>query len=1493
MTRTVVQTLLLVSLLWSSASAQTVTHLRNLYKKTSTQITEMYNEVTNLDSTYFTDHQGLPFRNITAAILQRGYSASDFASLSAAKAAARDSSSYLIIPRDFSPNAVLSMTSADSNLVVHDFRYGYLSKTGRESWGFKSAWEVDSLTRFIKAYDSVRTQGRLSLAEGTWALDSLHIDRAISIQGTNATRIRPVDVSYGGSMLKSSNNTGRDLLTISAPGVNLSDLTLHGNSRLNGHGVLASRRPNASGVITTTLGGYSLRRVNSAFHGGNGIHLRGADGIILHDIETYGNGGFGIAIVSPSFDSASSAGNTAGGTTNIVLGGRSRANGQGGILSADQAATLLLGAEAIADTGYAVWFNDGRSRGGSLWGDFELNVPPRVPNPILTAVRIDNHNAFMMMNSYVGTKHTFGTFTADAGTNTTTIVDAALVNYGPNDWLTGSDITNTSRSSARRRITDYDAATGTLTLASAITGQTTGDTYIIRKYLNRAIHLDSLSSGIFINNNIDHESDTSMAVTGYAYITAFNNVNFDPADDVKAIGGATVKWFNYNLSKVDSLSGGDARFTSNTEVQFITSDSLILRTTGVTTGISLEALDKVRLVAQDVVQLQPNADGHVYLFDNAQDEEREDLRIYGDADLNVGSLNRQYIRFAFSSATANALTVANSADSIYFGLASPMLISGDNQTERRIEFVNHTGGTAIPTPTSGRVSLYSRGDTLYAKDDGGTERSLYAAAGASGDITDVNAGNGLIGGGTTGSVTLNLNPKLSNQTIAITSDSVHVRDESIGATQLSSTTVTPGSYTAADITVDADGRITAAASGAGGSGDITSVGDVASGAAFDGTQGTTLTFNNAGGDATQAYDGSVIAFSHPITVQASDPADAEAIRLDNAEGIAWEASPAGTDVTLKVDASEILQASGAFNASAITEATNAVPNATDHLGFFAATTSAQLATVLSDETGSGVSVFGTSPTITTSISQDGDAADAGYLRLQNAANIAWEASPAGTDVTLGVDASEIIQASATINATALTEANNAVPNATDHLGFFAATTSAQLAGVVSDETGTGAVVLAVSPALTGTPTFANGATSAGIARILEDTDDGSNYTEFTVPALAANISYTLPPDDGDAGEQLQTNGNGVLTWEVAGSGSGISTATARANTGWTSNGTTATDTLARSYILDKANLQVHFVDADNDSVSFVPQSLYPINYKDATTQLWAVDSTGAMALADGVKQTFNPNGTTAGLNFGSQAGNPSSLANGDVWYNSTTGKLMGREGGVSYPIVNDYDPSTTFAIYDDFITGSANTSGAMGSANWQRTIATSGTTTHQDGEAGRPGIMQLFCANSAGSTAALHSHTTSFKLSGLDYYKGSVKLSTLGTAGSNGALYRFGWADGVATSYPSNGAWIEFNVDSSATRWRAITASGGTRTITTYTGSTVSATTWYKLEILTNSNASSVDFSVDGTVIATHTTNIPTSNGIGALMMAGAVTASATKNAVVDYVLYMQSNLSR
>ena len=59
---------------------------------------------------------------------------------------------------------------------------------------------------------------------------------------------------------------------------------------------------------------------------------------------------------------------------------------------------------------------------------------------------------------------------------------------------------------------------------------------------------------------------------------------------------------------------------------------------------------------------------------------------------------------------------------------------------------------------------------------------------------------------------------------------------------------------------------------------------------------------------------------------------------------------------------------------------------------------------------------------------------------------------------------------------------------------------------------------------------------------------------------------------------------------------------------------------------------------------------------------------GAITFQDGVRQIFNPNGTNAGLNVGIHAGDPSSLTNGDLWYNLSTGKLMAAIGGSAVDI---------------------------------------------------------------------------------------------------------------------------------------------------------------------------------------------------------------------------------
>lgn len=48
--------------------------------------------------------------------------------------------------------------------------------------------------------------------------------------------------------------------------------------------------------------------------------------------------------------------------------------------------------------------------------------------------------------------------------------------------------------------------------------------------------------------------------------------------------------------------------------------------------------------------------------------------------------------------------------------------------------------------------------------------------------------------------------------------------------------------------------------------------------------------------------------------------------------------------------------------------------------------------------------------------------------------------------------------------------------------------------------------------------------------------DGTEIISFNAAGTISikGIEYTFPTDNGDAGEQLQTDGSGVLTWEASG-----------------------------------------------------------------------------------------------------------------------------------------------------------------------------------------------------------------------------------------------------------------------------------------------------------------------------------------------------------------------
>lgn len=205
-----------------------------------------------------------------------------------------------------------------------------------------------------------------------------------------------------------------------------------------------------------------------------------------------------------------------------------------------------------------------------------------------------------------------------------------------------------------------------------------------------------------------------------------------------------------------------------------------------------------------------------------------------------------------------------------------------------------------------------------------------------------------------------------------------------------------------------------------------------------------------------------------------------------------------------------LTTTGITNVTLPTTGTLAITD--NGLNQFASTTSLQLAGVISDETGSGALVFGTSPVIGTPDINGGTADSLTSLSVRDTAaafdlSLVSTSSPALTSsrtliinveddtrsLILGGDidvSGKLTTANAfttvgnfgltltTTGTTNVTLPTSGTLATTGNLSQFAATTSAELAGVISDETGSGALVFATSPTIT-TPsiaavTFGNG-----------------------------------------------------------------------------------------------------------------------------------------------------------------------------------------------------------------------------------------------------------------------------------------------------------------------------------------------------------------------------------------------------------------------------------
>jgi hypothetical protein len=142
-------------------------------------------------------------------------------------------------------------------------------------------------------------------------------------------------------------------------------------------------------------------------------------------------------------------------------------------------------------------------------------------------------------------------------------------------------------------------------------------------------------------------------------------------------------------------------------------------------------------------------------------------------------------------------------------------------------------------------------------------------------------------------------------------------------------------------------------------------------------------------------------------------------------------------------------------------------------------------------------------------------------------------------------------------------------------------------------------------------------------------------------------------------------------------------------------------------------------------------------------------------------------------------------------------------------------------------------------------------------------------------------------------FETSINLSNLSTAlerfrtfhGFSTSVSQGTETDGVFFTYEEGGI---FNGTAASPNWQCVTVANSVRTLTT-TSTAVTASAWNKLRIEVNAAGTSVAFFVNGTLVATHTTNIPLGSNARYLNVKQGLykaTGLTSRTMYVDYLGY-------
>ena len=193
-----------------------------------------------------------------------------------------------------------------------------------------------------------------------------------------------------------------------------------------------------------------------------------------------------------------------------------------------------------------------------------------------------------------------------------------------------------------------------------------------------------------------------------------------------------------------------------------------------------------------------------------------------------------------------------------------------------------------------------------------------------------------------------------------------------------------------------------------------------------------------------------------------------------------------------------------------------VAKPTDKLSVFASTTAAELAGVISGTTGTGNLVFDTSPSFTTPT--------LGVATASTINKLTFTQPLSGATLTLANGSTLATSGAYSITLTSTGATNITLPTSgtlttgANKLSDFSATTSSELRGVISDETGSGSLVFATSPTLVtpnlGTPASVTLTNATGLPISSGVSGLGSGVSVFLGTPSSANLASALTDKTG-------------------------------------------------------------------------------------------------------------------------------------------------------------------------------------------------------------------------------------------------------------------------------------------------------------------------------------------------------------------------------------------